>query len=414
MTSKQILAILGVAAVASASAEVMDRPTGIKIGEHLTLRPYVSLSYTYDSNPDSSKHSTKDGSQWLVNPGLGAEYLAENWKLAGAAWYEYHAYNRYSSQLNSSSFGEQLQFDWADSMPNEKGWKVMFSEKFQQIAQDDDMSNDGGRGIGRDRKQLTASGIVERRINEYVHGAIDASYYLLDYDNDVDKYASLYGWKRTTVGGELGYAPSKWTDFIVAASYQWYDQDNSHNRNGETSNRISSSSKGWSVMGGIGTRATERIEYRVLAGWSRFEYGGGAKDSDGFVYEFSGKWKITDTLNFMALGTSYYHPSEREYSSQTKVYSASAGLAKSFVRGKVTGTLDFAYRHEDTEYVGVSGNDYDQDIWTGRIGVNYVMNRFFTVFARAEYQDCEKGGSGAGHYSDYDRFRGTIGMRLTY
>ena len=39
----------------AALADVVDRPSGIKIGERMTLRPYVSLSYTYDSNIDSTR-----------------------------------------------------------------------------------------------------------------------------------------------------------------------------------------------------------------------------------------------------------------------------------------------------------------------------------------------------------------------
>ena len=149
MKAKKIMVMASAASLAAvASAEVMDRPKGIEIGEHLTLRPYVSLSYTYDSNVDSTKHS-KAGNQWVVNPGLGAEYLSENWKVSGAVWYQYHAYNRYSRQLNTSSYGEFLKLDWADSLPNERGWRVMFNERFQQISQDDDMSNDKGRGVGR-------------------------------------------------------------------------------------------------------------------------------------------------------------------------------------------------------------------------------------------------------------------------
>ena len=114
------------ASVLTASADVIDRPSGIKIGERMTLRPYVSLSYTYDSNVDSTKHA-KDGSSWVVNPGLGAEYKGENWEIAGRAWYRYHAYNNYSRQLNTSSYGETLTFKWADSLPNERGWSVLLS-----------------------------------------------------------------------------------------------------------------------------------------------------------------------------------------------------------------------------------------------------------------------------------------------
>jgi hypothetical protein len=389
----------------------MDRPQGIHFGEHLTLRPYVSLSYTYDSNVDSTKHS-KEGSQWLVSPGIGAQYLSENWKVEGAAWYEYHAYNHYSHQLNSSSYGEFLNLNWADSLPNERGWRVMFNERFQQIAQDDDMTNDKGRGIGRDRKQFQANGIIERRLNEYWHADVESTYYLLDYDNDVSKYSYLYGWKRWTIGGEIGFAPSKWTDFIIAADYQWYRQDNSGTR---TSRTIKSDSRGWSLMGGVATRATERIEYRVLGGWSRFDYADGADNINGWTYQLSGKWQIDNTLNLMVLGSSYYQPSEYEYGTAIKVYSMSAGLGKSFIRGKLTSTVDMAFRREDREYSEVSGCNYTRDIWTARVGVNYVINRFLTAFGRVEYQFSDTTGEHiGGHYYDYDRWRATVGMRLTY
>jgi hypothetical protein len=412
MNAKKIMTAASAASLAVvASAEVMDRPKGIEIGEHLTLRPYVSLSYTYDSNVDSTKHS-KAGSQWVVNPGLGAEYLSENWKVSGAVWYQYHAYNRYSHQLNSSSYGEFLKLDWADSLPNERGWRVMFNERFQQISQDDDMSNDKGRGVGRDRKQFEANGVVERRLNEYWHADAEASYYLLDYDNDVKKYAPLYGWKRATAGGEIGFAPSPWTDFILAANYQWYWQDNG-GRSGTTN--IRSDSRGWTIMGGIATRATERIEYRVLGGWSRFKYADGADTINGWTYQVSGKWQISDTLNAMVLGSSYYQPSEYQYGTAIKVHTISGGLGKSFVRGKVTSSLDLAFRREAREYSVSSANDYDRDIWTARVGLNYVLNRFVTLFGRVEYQFSDTHGEKVGgHYYDYDRWRATVGMRLTY
>ena len=416
MKSPKLLLTVSAAALATAAcAEVMDRPEGLPIGERLTLRPYVSLSYTYDSNIDSSKH-TRSGSTWVVEPGIGAYYRGENWNLDGAAWYQYHAYNHYTSQLNESAFGERLRMSWADSAPNEKGWKVMFSETFRQIAQDDDMSNSNGRGIGRDRKEFTVQGVVERRLNQYLHAAVDGSYYYLDYENNKDKYAPLYGWDRTTLGGEVGYAPSKWTDFIAAANYQWYRQDNtknkdaSYNRSQTRSDKtIKNDSRGWTIMGGIGTRATERVEYRLLAGWSRFEYGN-AKTMSGWTYQVSARWQLEDRLSLMLLGSSYYQPSETYYGSANKTYTFSAGLAQSFVRGKLTGTLDLNYRREQTEYSEYASNDYDQDIWTGRVGLNYSLNRFLTMFGHLEYQwmDCER------NDYEYDRWRATLGMRLSY
>lgn len=394
----------------TASADVVDRPTGFKVGERLTLRPYVSLSYTYDSNVDSSKHS-KDASIWVVNPGIGAEYLAENWEIVGSAWYRYHGYSRYQSRLNQSSYGENLALKWTDSLPDEKGWSVLITETFSQIAQDDDMTAHNGRGIGRDRRTFQTSGVVERRINEHWHAAGVATFYYLDYENNIHEYAPLFGWKRTTVGGEAGYAASKWTDFLLAANYQWYKQDNV-----PSSIRYSDESRGWSVMGGFGTRATERISYRLLTGWSRFEYSEGDGDEvNGWTYEVSGKWKISDTWSTMLLATSYYQPSERETLSAIRVDSIGWGLAHSMVRGKLNSSFDINYRRETHEYSYSRGYDYDDDIITARLALRYTINRFLQLFGSVEYQtDMCDGGNVRGHNYDYDRFRGTVGLRLTY
>jgi hypothetical protein len=244
---------------------------------------------------------------------------------------------------------------------------------------------------------------------------------MLDYDNNVKKYAPMYGWKRTTAGGEAGFMASKWTDIILAANYQWYQMDNAK------TTRYADDSKGWNVMGGFGTRATERISYRLLAGWSHFEYAGGGKgvnggdkEVDGWTYQLSGKWKLADTWNTMLLAASYYQPSEYEVGSAIRVDSISWGIAHSMIRRKLAATFDINYRHETHEYSDDWRNDYDSDYITARIGLTYTLNRFLQVFGRVEYQTrmCDGGGLGKGgvgtHDYDYDRFRGTVGMRLTY
>ncbi len=415
MNTKSLLVFSVLAVALTASADVMDRPQGFKIGDRMTLRPYVSLSYTYDSNIDSSKH-TKGGSQWMVSPGADLDYRDDNWSLVGSVYYQYHAYNNYSSQLNQSSYGESLTFNWTDAMPGEKGWTLTLAERFRQISQDDDMSNSDGRGIGRDRKEFTADGVVQRCLNAYWHAALLGSYYYLEYDNNVDKYAPLYGWKRATVGGDFGYAPTKWTDFLVHASHQWYWQDNNRDIGNPAARRVSGDSRGWSVMAGMGSHATEKITYRFLGGWSRFEYGDGENSSDGFTYQASANWKFSSTLNFMLLGSSYYQPSEQHYGSATKVNTISVGLGKSLVRGKLNTTMDLAFRNESTDYMlDQGGSAGDENIWTARLGLNYTLNRFFSVFGRVEYQMQDASGNGSdGHYNDYDRWRGTVGLTLTY
>lgn len=413
---KSLISVLAVSAALVAGADIVDRPSGLKFGERLTLRPYVSLSYTYDSNVDSTRKS-KAGSSWVVNPGLTAEYLGENWQIGGSAWYQYHAYNNYTQQRNSSSYGESLSAAWSNSAQNERGWSLLLTERFEQIAQDDDMSNYGGRGIGRDRKTFQFAGTLERRINEYWHGNLNGSYYMLDYDNDLSKYGALYGWKRTVVGMELGYAPSPWTDFIFSGNYQWYDSDNTDGRSASDrpNTRYARDSRGLSAMAGIATRATERISYRLLTGWSSFEYGDGADDVNGWTYELSGSWKMTDNWNMMALASSYYQPSERYYGA-VRVDSVSWGLGHSLIRGKLTTTLDLNYRREDHVYTANDDYGYEDNYLTGRLALNYTVNRFLQAFGRVEYQTVmTDGGNVRGNnYYDYDRFRGTIGLRLTY
>ena len=419
MTMKsRLLAFAAVLCAASASAEVMDKPAGFKIGQRMTLRPYVSFMATYDSNV-GSRHDDKEGDvMWTVNPGFGLDYIAENWNLNLNAFYNYRAYCRSSSTTdhNHHTYGESLRWNWTDSKGGEKGWSLMLAESYNRITMADDMTANGG-SYNADHEQFQISGAVQRRFNEMWHGDVNVSYYWLDYDNDNRSYSSLYGWQRWTVGAEAGFAPSKWTDIILAAGYHGYTQDNAgrYRRNDGSTRRISSSSNGYTIQGGLGSYATERISYRLLAGFSRFEYGNGAKSKNGFTYSASGNWKISDTLSTMLLATSYYQPSEREYASASRVDSLSWGIAKSLIRSKLNATFDIVYRRETHEHVGTSSGNYVLDIISGRIGLSYTLNRFIRLFSYAEYLNSwNDHSSDRGGAYDYDRWRVTGGLSLTY
>lgn len=417
---KKLIVFAALVSALAAQAEVMDRPTGLKIGQRMTVRPYVSLSYTYDSNVNSREHA-KSGSSWVISPGFTADYKAENWNLEGGAFYQHHAYAKNSSNLNQDSYGQNLAYNWANSKAGERGWSLTVRESFQKISQDDDMSNHGGQGMGRDRTQFQFATALQRRITERWHADVEGTYYYLDYDNRSGKYAPMYGWRRWTAGGQMGYAASKWTDFLIAANYQGYKQDNDADRGWESMSggrrwgNYSSSSKGYTVQAGVGTHATERISYRLTGGWSRFEYAGGAKTLNGFTYQGASSWQMTDRWTMMLLASSYYQPSEQEYGSAVRVDSFGWGLGHAMVRGKLNATFDLNYRHEKREYSEYRASEYDQDIFTGRIGLNYTINRFVSAFTSLEYQIDWVGGNSYGKSSyDYDRWRFTVGMRLTY
>lgn len=409
-----VVLTVAVALAAVASADVVDRPTGIKIGQRLTLRPYVSLSVSYDSNVNGSQNSTgsKGDVLWNINPGLGINYKAENWALLLNLYYQYHAYMKKENvgRYNQHSYGETLRWNWSDSRGVEKGWSLMVSETFQQITMMDDMSV-GNDAYSADRRNLTFNAAAQRRFNEHWHGDVNGSYYMMDYDNDTGRTGmpAMYGWQRWTAGAEAGFAPSRWTDIIGAVSYQGYLQDN------VKSSRYSRDSQGYTAQIGIGSYATERISYRALAGWSRFEYADNASAADGFVYTLSGNWKIDDTLQTMLLATSYYQPSEREALSKSRVDAISWGIGKSLIRGKLRTTLDMTYRHDTHESLADGAIDYKLDVVTARLGFNYTLNRFLVWFVYGEYQrsmnsEHERKSS----YADYERWRATTGLRLTY
>lgn len=416
---KRLLTILALAAASASIAEVMDRPAGFRIGQRMTVRPYVSMYYTYDSNVDSTRKSSGGGSSWNVQPGFTADYISENWRIMGGAYYQYHAYAKNSPSLNESSYGQNFAIDWSNSKHGGKGWSLTLRESYAKISQDDDMSNHDGRGMGRDRQQFDVAGTIQRRFTEKWHGEVNSSYYYIDYDNDSKKYAPMYGWRRWTVGGQAGFAASQWTDIMVGANYQGYTQDNDRDRRGEfgvpKGRHISDDSKGWTLAAGVGTYATKRISYRVMGGWSRFEYAGGAHDVDGFTYLVGGNWQIADDWSTMLMGTSYYQPSEREYGSAIRVDMVSWGIAHSMIRGKLNSTFNVAYRREQHEYTEYASSDYDEDIVTARLGFNYIVNRFLSVFTSAEYQKCFSDGPKNSYRDyDYDRWRLSLGLRLTY
>lgn len=403
-------------------ADTMDRPSGIKIGQRMTLKPYVSTSVAYDSNAQGSKKGKSDV-LWIVNPGFGLEYKSEQWAANLNAYYQFQAHSRNtSSTRDTHSYGEELSIRWTDSLPNEKGWSLVLSESFRMMNEVDDIKDPNGNQFNQDRQEFTLSGAIERRITDRFHANVNGGYYWLDYlNNDHNRraYQSLYGWQRWTAGAVAGYALSPWTDLLLSFGWQRYHQDNTKNAeyiDSKDYRRGGLDSTGYSIQTGFGTYATERIQYRVLGGWMNYSYDHGGKDLNGFSYSVSGAWTLSNSWKTMLLAQSSYQPTEREFGSSQRVDMISWGLAHAMVRGKLNATFDASYRRETKEYsADKSGYDYDLDYMTFRFGLNYTLNRYLGFFGNVEYRNSISSKStGRGAQYDYDRFRGTLGMRFTY
>ncbi len=391
-----------------AGESVADKPQGFRFfNQHLTIKPYVALSYTYDSNVDTTRHAESD-SIFCIQPGADFEWKGERWALVGSLWYRRNAYCEYSNEMGENSYGESLAYKWTTSKQDERGWSLILAEKYRYTDQSDALGSGDGRGVWRDREAFDASGVLQRRFNERLHAEVLGQYNWLDYKNDTGKYAPLYGWSQYAVGVEAGYAASKWTDFLVAGGYSHYLQ-----KKGRGYRNYSNESQVWTVQAGLGTHATEKITYRALMGVSWLEYGGHANADCGWTYSLDANWRITRQLQFSALGKSYYQPSERTVGQAIKVYSLSGGLSYLTLGDKMTLTANMAWRYEDTcyndRYLGY-GNNFDETILSVRLGADYVINRWMSVFAAFTWEEewCDVRAYG------YDRFRGTIGMRFHY
>lgn len=391
-----------------AGESVADKPQGFRFfNQHLTIKPYVALSYTYDSNIDTTRSEEGD-SIFCVQPGADFEWKGERWALVGSLWYRRNAYCKYSNEMGENSFGESLAYKWTTSKQNEKGWSLILAEKYRYTDQADALGSGDGRGIWRDREAFDISGAIQRRFTERLHSTVLAQYNWLDYKNDTGKYAPLYGWQSWSVGAEAGYAASKWTDLILAGGFSHYTQKGGHGyRN------YSNDSKVWTIQAGIGTHATEKITYRALMGASWLDYGGHSNADCGWTYSLDANWRITRQLQFSALGKSYYQPSERTRGQAMKVYSLSGGFSYLTLGDKMTLSANLAWRYDETcyndRYLGY-GNDFDEQILSARLGADYTINRWMSVFAYITWEEewCDE------RAYDYNRFRGTIGMRFHY
>ena len=133
--------------VTLAGESVVDKPAGFRFfNNHLTVKPYVSLAYTYDSNIDTAKHATDD-SIFMVSPGADFEWRGDRWNLVGSLWYRYNAYCDYNDEMGENSYGESLKYNWTTSKPGEKGWSLALAERYSYIAQSDSLTSGDGRGI---------------------------------------------------------------------------------------------------------------------------------------------------------------------------------------------------------------------------------------------------------------------------
>ena len=377
-----------------------EEPHGFRYN-NLSVSPYVNLEYTYDSNVNYSKSDEQDDNIFSINPGVDLNYKGNDWGLNGNAWYRREFYQD-NDRLDENSYGESIDFYWESP----RGLSFLLGQSYVLSSQSDSLTSEpDGRGMWRDRNQFDINAALSYAFSEKTRATINASYLDLWYDNDGDQYRPLYGWEEYSVGLQLARQLTAKSDIIVSGSYQEYDSDGAVGG-------VSSDSTGYTLMGGFGSRATERIKYNLLAGVSMFDYAEGDK-IHGFVYNANASWLISRKWAATFAGSSQFQPSEREANQATQNYTASFGLTYKMTR-RLTTSMDLAYRREENEYQydygnGVTSSDSD-DRYSARLMARYKLQKYATLYAGVEYEDQRSDDE----QSEFDRFRGKLGLNLRY
>ena len=366
---------------------------GIKYN-NLTVSPYVNLEYAYDSNVDRDKEEYED-SILTVNPGVDLTYTGNDWGLSGNAWYGYDKYMEYET-LDESRYGESLKF-YTESA---KGWRLVLGESYVKSRENDSII-DGGRGIWRDRELFEVNGALSYQVSERTGITLTGMHSDLRYLNDQNQYSPLYGWSEEVVGLELSRKLTEKSNLLVEGSYQTYESDGAEG--------IDSSSTGYSLMGGLGSRATERISYRALTGVSWFDYAEGDQLT-GWTYSLDADWLISKKWAASVAGSSYFQPSEEQANQAMQVYTLSTGLTYRPMR-KLTTHYDVAFRREENEYsYDDNGGGSTDDIFSARARADYQLMRHVSVYGSVEYEKQMSDND----VSEFDRYRGALGVSFRY
>lgn len=371
-----------------------QRSDGLRFG-NFKLSPYVSIDASYDSNIRLSPDEKAD-IIYRVNPGLDAEYKGTDWGIVGNAWYAYDLYQKYDV-LNASRYGENLEA-YVESV---KGWKFRMGERYYFSNQNDSELTGGGSGVWRNRHQFDIDALLAYEISERLSVGLNAMYTDNWFDSETEKYQPLYGFSSAQVGAEVDYGITQKTALLLNGSYQRYSSD--ADVEGE-----SNDSDGYSIAGGVGSRFTERLKYRILVGANVYSYADETSISPSVNASVS--WQMSQRWAATLATATYFQPSETAQAQAKNIWTLSAGVSYKPTE-RIDMTADFVYRRENNETMDNESNqqDYETDQYAVRYRVAYWFIRYASVYASAEYtfqtEDI---------YQDWERYRLSIGCLFRY
>jgi len=394
------------------AAEAQVASQGFRYG-NLSLSPYVSLEYLYDSNIIYD-HNKYGDSVFRVSPGLDLKYQGMDWGVLANAWYSHSWYHKYDVK-DYDRWGERL------SLYREATkWKLVVTQGYTESDQNDSLQLDGGDGVWRNRSQFDVNAVFSYDINERLSASVNALFTDMWYGNSTGQYRDLYGYMHWGFGLEIAHRLTERSSLVLSGSYQEYYSGesllNSDVKNRERNMPFSNVSHGYSLMGGVASRLTEKLRYRALVGATLYDYADDQSISPS--YSLDATWVINRKWAATLAGAGYYQPSERSYYQRKTVYTLSAGITHQPIK-RLLLTLDGVYRGEDNETVdGYSGyiSNYMRQQYTARLRASYQLQKYVSVFASGEYTIQDINRSVVANYpkDSWDRYLLSVGLQLRY
>ena len=371
-----------------------NKSSGLKFN-NLTVSPFVNLESDYDSNIYYSKKSVSD-TVLKVNPGVDVTYKGNNWGLQGNGWFSYDKYLE-TGVLDALRYGDSLNFYTETA----NGWRLTLGQGYLKSSQNDSII-DGGRGLWRDREQLTLNGALSYKASEKTKVTLTDAYSDISYVNNAKLYtANLYGWTENALGLEVARQLTEKSNLLLNGAYQSFTSAGAVNG-------TSGDSTGYSLMSGFGSAATKKISYRVMVGYTWFDYADSQMVGD-WTYSLNSSWVINKKWAATVSGTSYFQPSETGQNQASKVSALSAGLTYRPTR-KLTTRVDIAGRREEDQFSSATRDSDTKDLVSFRTRADYELMRFVTLYASVDYQDETSKESALG----FDRLFGSLGVNLKY
>lgn len=347
-----------------------DDTPGIKFNDgKVVLTPVVNVGAFWESNTHNEIDDEDSGAGWRVQPALQLDVKGNNATLAARGFYTLERGFDGDDGMDSDSYGEDVRLTFG------LGQKVNIElRQFYTRSENDQFYGNNGLGVAMidttKQENLSISGALSYQFSERFSATLGLGY-------NKTRYLDIDGVDTDSMSAQLMLARkiSEKTDLLGAAVMGISDGESAR------------SSETYSLMAGIGSRATENITYRALVGVSFFAFDGGTGNDDTLCrpsYSLSGAWKLSEVLALSALADSRYMNSYRGsgYQATTALWVNSFSLALNIQATKALSfRLDASYKNEDGESDVAGVRDYTHSYTALAARAFFRFNQYTSLYA---------------------------------